>query len=273
MAIILALAAAGLIGTGDFLGGFASRRHEAGSVVTVVYSVGVPTLLVVAPLLGGSPAAADFAWGAGSGVAGAIGLRWLYRGFARSRMAIVSPLAAVLGAAIPVVVGVATGDTPGRAGAGGLVLGLIAVVLVTRSPEGGQHGSIATGVIHGVGAGIAFASFFIMLSFTADGAGLWPVLPSRLVGTVVLLAVIRRPPRVTRTTVPAVVVGGVFSVLGSGAFLLATQEGELSVVTVLTSLYPAVTVLWARLVFTERLAVSQALGVACALMAVGLLSL
>lgn len=271
MAVALALASAALIGSGDFLGGLASRRQEAGTAVTAVYLVGIPTLVVVSPFVAGSPTAADLAWGAGSGAAGAIGLWALYQGFARGRVAVVSPLAAVIGAAVPVAVGLATGDDPGTTGLAGLAIGLVAVVLVTR-PRGADSSAAATGVVYGIAAGVPFAGMFLMLSFTGDNSGLWPVLPSRIVGVAVLLLVLRRMPRVPRATLPAVIFGGLFSVLGNGAFLLSTQEGDLAVVTVLTSLYPAVTVMWARTVFQERLSPAQVLGLGAALAAVTLLS-
>ncbi len=274
MAIALALAAALVVGSGDFFGGVASRHGRVLAVVLWVHVVGIVAMALLGPLLGGDPTAADLWWGAAAGIAGAAGVLSLYLGFASSRMGVVAPVSAVVAAAAPVLFGLATGERPGPVAFAGLAVGLVAIALVSRPAAGDERGSTAAGVARGLAAGVAFGALFILFSRAGDGSGVWPVLPARVAGAALLVVAttaVRSPRRPIRASWGAIGLAGTLTVGGNGLFLLASQEGLLSVVSVLTSMYPAATVGWARLVYRERLSGVQLSGVALALAAVALI--
>jgi drug/metabolite transporter (DMT)-like permease len=157
MPIALALVAALVYGAGDFLGGLASRR--AATVAVVVWSQGLGLIILgcVLPFFGGRPGAGDLAWGAVCGVAGAAAIALLYRGLAIGTMGVVSPLSAVLGAAIPMLFGIAVhGERPAALAYAGIAAALLAVVCVSAAGEG-ERAAARSGVLEGVLAGFAFA--------------------------------------------------------------------------------------------------------------------
>ncbi len=275
MAVFLALAAAAVVGSGDFFGGMASRHGRVLAVSLWVHVGGVAAMVALGPLVDGDPTAADLWWGAGAGLAGAVGVTSLYLGFARSRMGIVAPVSAVVAAALPVVFGVASGERPSSVATAGLAVGLVAIALVSRPGAADARGSVAAGVVRGTAAGIAFGALFILFAETGDGSGIWPVLPARLAGASLVLAAVlatrsERLPR--RQSWSAIALASVLTVGGNGLFVLASQEGLLAVVSVLTSMYPAATVAWARVVYRERLTGIQLAGVALALGAIALIA-
>lgn len=275
MAVVLALAAALVVGSGDFFGGMAARRGKVLAVVTWVHLVGIAAMAVLGPLLGGDPTAADLGWGAASGVAGAAGVLALYAGFTAGRVGLVAPTSAVVAAAFPVVFGVLTGERPSALAIAGLATGLVAIALVSRPERGETAGGGRQGLLHGVVAGLAFGALFILLSRAESGSGLWPLLPARAAGALLLVGAavaLGRELRPAAGSWQPIAAAGVLTVSGNGLFLLASQRGLLSVVAVLTSMYPAATVAWARVVFRERLAGLQLVGVALALAAVGLIA-
>jgi uncharacterized membrane protein len=277
VAVVLALLSAVVWGTSDFCGGLASRRASAFGVVVGSQAVGLLALLVLAPAFGGSATPADLAWGALAGVCGSTGLVFFYRAMAGGVMSVVAPVTSVSAAAVPVLAGLALGERIGVATAVGIALALVAVVLVAA--EGGLR-SLRTvrpaALARPLFAGLVFGLFFLFVHRTGAGAGLWPLVAARtasvvLVGAVVLLR--REPLRVPRPAVLPLVLTGLGDMAGNALFLLASQRGDLSITGVLAALYPASTVLLAQLVLRERLAGSQAAGLATAAAAVVLIAL
>jgi drug/metabolite transporter (DMT)-like permease len=278
VAVLLALASAVVYGAADFCGGLASRRATSFAVVAVSQAAGLVVLLLLLPWLGGAATVGDFAWGAGAGLAGAVGLVLFYRALADGVMSVVAPVTAVAAAAVPVLVGIAFGERLGLVAAAGIALALIAVVLV--SAEGGlsslraaRPGSLTPALL----AGASFGLFFVMLDRTHDDSGLTPLVGARLVSVafVLVLAVTTgQSLRIPRAALPIVVLAGVGDMTANGLFLLATQQGgQLAIVGVLASLYPASTVLLAQVVLRERLAGTQVAGLAAAVAAVALIAL
>jgi drug/metabolite transporter (DMT)-like permease len=273
VAALLALLSAVAFGAGDFFGGLATRRLPAAAVVLRAHVVGFIGLLVVAPFIGDAdPAVSDAVIGAAGGLAGGIGVLLLYRGLARGVMSVVAPITAVLSAVVPVAYGLATGERPSAVALVGVPLALVAVALLAREPRDDDertHGMTRGDLLTALGAGLAFGVFFVALDATSDDAGLWPIVSGRvasvaLFSVVALVSVASRAGqgRVWQGTTPALIVGA--GVLDSGAnalFLVATQEGLLTLVAVLGALYPASTLLLARLVLGERLARPQRVGV------------
>jgi len=276
MAVLLGVAAAVFSGAGDYFGGIAGRRGRIVAVGIWAHVVGLITVLALTPLVSGAPTARDLAWGSAAGVSGGLGILALYRGFAAGDMAIVSPVAAVGAAGWPVLFALATGDRPGGLPSLGLVVGLGAIWTVGRSPQVAEEPrSRRAGVRYGLVAGLGFGGLLLMLSFTAAEAGIWPLLPARASGAVVLLLLAagahhRVAP--LATTLPPSTAAGVLTVLGNGAFILGTQEGSLAVVSVLAAMFPAATVLLARLFLAEELGRRRRAGMALALLAVGLVA-
>lgn len=277
MAVLLALASAVVYGASDFCGGLASRRATSAAVVVGSQAAGLLVLLLLLPVLGGSPTAADLAWGAAAGVSGAAGLVIFYRALAAGVMSVVAPVTAVCAAAVPVLVGVGLGEHIGPAAGVGILLALVAVVLVAA---GGGLSALRSARVQGLApaltAGVLFGLFFVLLARAHPGAGLWPLVGARL-ASVLLVTVATvgtgRRLRVPAGALPTVLAAGVGDMTANALFLVATQHGELAITAVLTSLYPASTVVLAQLVLRERLVRAQAAGLVTALVAVALITL
>jgi drug/metabolite transporter (DMT)-like permease len=230
-------------------------------------------LLVVAP--SGDPTTRDLVVGAASGVCGGIGVFLLFRGLAAGRMSVVAPITAVGAAVLPVGWGLATGERPSPLVLVGVALALVAVVLVARSDDPVEqteapdpHG----GVRWAVGSGVAFGALFILLAEAGHNAGWWPLVTSRVAAAslVTVLALATKQALVPEPDARAHVAGSaVFDVTANAVYLLAVRRGLLSLVAVLSALYPAVTVLLARVLLGERLVRTQVYGLSMA--AIGVL--
>lgn len=284
--VLLALASALSWGASDFLGGWAERRAAGTSVAFSSQLVGLLALLAATPLVAGSAGGRDLAWGLAAGIGGSIGVALLYHGLAVGVMSVVAPLTAVGAASLPVVFGLLTGERPPPAALAGVVLALVAVAVLCASPgpdrppaaeDGGPPpGRRRAGLVAGLASGGGFGVFFICLGRTGDDAGLWPLVAARvssvaLLGVVGLCAGRALIPR--RVAAGVVVVVGVLDMTANVCYLLATRRGLLSIVALLASLYPAATVVMARLVLGERLSRIQAAGLAGAGAAVALIAM
>ncbi|MBB5076819.1 EamA family transporter [Nonomuraea endophytica] len=273
-AVILATVCAVVYGTADFCGGLATRRSRVLSVVALSQVAGLVLILALLPLLPGLFDQRALWWGMGAGVAGAAGLVLFYRALATGTMSVVAPTTAVTSATLPVVFGLVTGERPAPQALIGIVLALAAVMLVSQDPTASRRGSLGS-VLIALAAGAGFGGFFILLDLSPDGTGLWPLVGARIssVSLVVLLAVVaRRSLRPTAGSLRIIALAGLLDMAANVLFLLAKQEGMLSLVAVLVSLYPASTLLLARYVLGERLHTIQVAGVACALSAVALIA-
>ncbi|WP_157250919.1 DMT family transporter [Nonomuraea typhae] len=273
-AVILATVCAVVYGTADFCGGLATRRSRVFSVVALSQIAGLVLILALLPVLPGALDPRALWWGMAAGLAGATGLVLFYRALATGVMSVVAPTTAVTSAALPVVFGLAAGERPAPQALVGIVLALAAVMLVSRDRTTGKSGS-AGSVLIALAAGAGFGGFFILLAQAPGGTGLWPLVGARLssVTLVVLLAIVtKRSLRPTAGSLPIIAAAGLLDMAANVLFLLAKQEGLLSLVAVLVSLYPASTLLLARYVLGERLRSLQVAGVACALGAVALIA-
>ncbi|MFC4111401.1 DMT family transporter [Nonomuraea zeae] len=274
MTVILATACAVVYGTADFFGGLATRRSQVFSVVVLSQIAGLVLILGLLPLLPGTFGAPALTWGLASGLAGAAGLVLFYRALAMGVMSVVAPTTAVTSAALPVTFGLATGERPAVWALVGVALALGAVLLVSQEGSGGRRASLSS-VLAALAAGAGFGGFFILLSMAPHEAGLWPLVGARLssISLVALLAVLaRRALKPGPGSLHIIVAAGVLDMAANVLYLLAQQDGLLSLVAVLVSLYPASTLLLARQVLGERLRAVQVAGVACALVAVALIA-
>jgi drug/metabolite transporter (DMT)-like permease len=277
VAYFLALASAALYGAADFLGGLASRRASTIAIVLVSQAAGLVPLALLLFVLPGAPSGQDFVWGAIAGLAGSVGVALLYRALAIGTMSIVAPTTAVCAVMVPVLVEAFRGERLPPLTQGGIGLAVVAIVLVSQqdSPESADEGSTRRVVPPGIGlafmSGVAIGLFFLALARTSAAAGLWPLFASRGLSMLVFGAIAAAGSqglRLDRKVLQIAVACGVVDMLANALYLLASRGGPLSVVVTLASLYPASTVVLARVVAGERLSRRQGIGVACALSAV-----
>lgn len=278
-----ALGSAACFGAGDFVGGVATRRLRATSVVAISHAVSLLLLVPVAVVAGAARVGlADLAWGILAGLVGGIGVALLYSALARGVMSVVAPVTAACGAILPVLVGVVLGDRPHAAAFVGVALALVAVVLLGRDGEVGAGARGAVVALSGaLGAGACFGLVYVVLSRPSPDSGLWSLVSQRSTSTLLFAAVTlcltrsrssgSRGPGATLLL--AVAACGVLDTTANILYVTGVRQGLLSLAAVLSSLYPAGTVLLARLVLGERLAPGQALGLGLAVVAVPLIAL
>jgi drug/metabolite transporter (DMT)-like permease len=272
-AVVLSLFAAVAYGLSDFVGGLASRRTSAWPVAFVGTGSAFVGAVVLALLLPGDPTQADLWWGALAGIGTGVGGAFLYRGLAAGRMGVVAPVSAVGAALLPVTFGVGTGERPELLVWMGILAAVPGIWLVSREP--GTQGDLAAGLRDGVLAGVGFGLLFAAMGQVPEEAGYWPLAVAQAVGTV---SVAVTAGLLGGRWVPYDasqgwgIVSGVLATTAVVAFLLATQRGLLTIASILTSLYPAITVLLAATVLRERVHRTQALGLALCAVAVGLVA-
>jgi drug/metabolite transporter (DMT)-like permease len=277
-AAAIALLSAVLYGAADFVGGLMSRRASTLSVVFLSQSAGALALMVILPLL---PAATvrmpDLVWGATAGLAGGAGVALLYRALALGTMSVVAPTTAVCAVVIPVATAFARGERLAPLAVAGIALALVAIALVSRSAAAPAHAAArpAAALLLAIGSGVAIGTFYLSLARTSQDAGMWPLLAARGASVALFAAWgFTRGPRallMPRALVPVAIGGGLLDMTANGLYLMATRLEALSIVVTLASLYPASTVLLARVVLHERLSRMQAAGVVTCLVAIVLL--
>ena len=280
LGVSFALLSAFLFGGGDFSGGFATRRGFAtrgnGPFQVLAWSAlsGALALGALAWWTGEpQPSRASLLWAAGAGLSGALGLVALYRALAQGNAAVVSPIAGVIGAALPVIVGTFTEGLPGAARLLGFASAMLGIGLVTRSPshsEGASRGQVVLAML----SGICFGAFFLLVAQVEPGAVLAPLVVAKLAGGCVAWGVAllgqRRLPAVRGSGIAWV--SGALDAGANALYLLAQQYTRLDVAVVLTSLYPAVTVLLACLLLRERISRVQWSGVLLCSAAIALIA-
>jgi drug/metabolite transporter (DMT)-like permease len=274
VAIFLSLVSALAYGSSDFLGGIFARRAPAWQIAVVGQTTSGALALIAALVIGGSPGTSDLVFGALAGLGGGAGAAFLYRGLASARMSVVAPLSGVGTALIPVAVGLATGDRPSSLTIVGLVLAFPAIALISRvADDSAAHRS---GVLDGVLAGIGFGLLFTCLGQVGDEGGLYPLAMSQATSvlSIVVTAVVLRQSWIPRERAAwNAALMGPLGAVAQGAFFYATQHGLLSVVSVISSLYPAGTVLLAAVVLRERVQRWQGVGLLAAALAVTMVAL
>jgi drug/metabolite transporter (DMT)-like permease len=301
MVTILALAAATLYGSADFLGGAAARRAHPLSVLAVTAPAGALVMVFAAVLEGGAGGGmawggmtwASAGWAAAGGTAGALGLIAFYAGFAAAPMSVVAPVTALVATVLPVGVALVDGERLTSVVAAGAVICVAAVILVSMERPGERAGEVGGGrpglsarlraVGYAVPAGAAFGMFFLFLrdagQYSPGVAGVvWPVTIARAAGTVVALTcclALRVPPagwRPDRAAFGIAVTSGIVDAAANVCYVLATRTGLFGLAVVITSLYPGVTVLLARSVFGERMRWVQQAGLVLAGIGVALVT-
>jgi drug/metabolite transporter (DMT)-like permease len=265
---VLGLAAAILYGLGDFAGGFASRRHGALTVLTYSYPVGAVLMAAMMPFFGGHLSGRVVLFGVLGGMAGLLGVSLMYHLMITAPMNVISPVTAVLAAIVPVVFAFGIGERPAVAAWFGIVVGMLAVLLVSRTADDHPHGRIGLGVlVLALLSGVGFGGYFVFLARAGDESGLWPLVVSRIASAILILplsAGFHAFTVVRGRSLPIIAVAGACDALANMFFLLASRAGLLSLASVLTSLYPAVTVLLAVLLLHEHTSRVQRAGLVLA---------
>ena len=275
--VICSVSAVFLWGASDFAGGYGSRRANA-FVLTAFSHVCAFALMFAIALGTGSafPSHASIAWAVAAGAVGGFSLSIFYRALAQGQMGMSAPIAALLGAAIPTLADIAMEGTPSRWTVAGFVLAILAIWLITR-PEPSLEGQ-ASGRPPGVGmaalAGVGFAGFYLCIH-QANGSPVWLAAISRIgsfTATAVAVLATRAPLSLDRPRALLGAAAGWLDISASALFIFANQHGRLDEAVVITSLYPAVTVLLARLVLKEHFSRWKFIGLLAALTAVPLIA-
>ena len=267
-----ALAAAASWGVGDFLGGLKSRSLSPIAILIVAQPIGLTLLAIWVAARGEGPPGSSVLWACLASVLGTTGLVAFYRGMAAGALSIVAPIAGA-GAAIPVIWGLARGDHPSGLQELGFVAAFAGVILASfeRRPQATR---LAAGAGWAVIAMLAFGAYYIPMHAASHGDFLWAAFVFRLTSTTLIACawLVLRPRRARRADLPVLASIGVLDTGGNVFFAAASSRGLVSVVSVLASLYPVVTVLLARAVLHERVHRSQELGIALALGGIVLIS-
>jgi drug/metabolite transporter (DMT)-like permease len=267
------LAAVLLWGTSDFVGGYAARRTSVFLFTAIVHGSGALLMLLLVLARHSQPLSQPSAeWALAAGFFGGISLAIFYRALAAGKMGITAPVAAVLSAAIPAAVGIFTAGMPGGLSVVGFGLAGAGLWLISRSEGELRPARLGFAVL----AGIGFAGFYLCMKQAGSGSAIWIALLSRLCSLAVTGAVTLLTRNFHRIPLPIVSLGvfaGCLDVTGSVLFVRAAQTGRLDSVVVLSSLYPAVTVLLARVLLKERFSRWRLVGMAMALLAVPLIAL
>lgn len=266
-------------GVGDFVGSLAARRVTALRVMLLSYPIATVLLGLSALVAGGPIRPGAVLWGALFGVCQGLGMWWFYRAMADGPMSVVSPVAAVLNAAVPVVVGVALGERPGVLAAAGVVLAMVTVILV-----GQEAPADATSTAYrftarvarlAVASGSIFGVAFVLIRQAPAECGLWPLLFARAAATVLVFGLAATSGNVGLPAGPPVRLAVAVAVLDTCAnvtTLLALRVWLLSLSSIVISLYPVVTVALAMLVLRERVTRWQGIGMALAMLSVGMIA-
>jgi drug/metabolite transporter (DMT)-like permease len=267
------LTAVGVWGASDFLGGVGARRANAFLFTSIVHISGMVVMSTLALMVGAAfPGRVSVAWSLMAGALGGTALAFFYRSLAAGNMGLIAPVAAVLGAAIPTIVTAFAEGFPGPRHVFGFILAGIGVWLISRTEAGGDR---PKGLGMAVVAGIGFAGFYLCIHQAGDASPLWISACSRLASLVVTGAFVLFGRHLR--TVPAPVLGiaiaaGILDITGSAVFVRASQIGRLDDAVVLSSLYPAVTVLLARIFLHEHFSRARTIGMVAALAAVPMIA-
>ena len=274
---MLAAAAALVYGVGDYCGGRASRKIDS-LVVTCAGQIFSLMLLGIFLVILGDPAPGmhDWLWGAAGGLGGFVGLTLFYYALAKGSMTVVAPLAAVISAALPIGTGLFLGDRPSLIAYVGIVIAIVGIALVTGA-VGTAHAPTKLAIV-GVAtlAGCGFGWMFVCLDRTSSDSGMWPLLAARIASISIAATIIafRGRSRLGQGRIPAIALWAGFFDMGANVlFVFANRHGMLSLVSVITALYPVSTIVLALRLDHEKANRSQFAGMACAALALVFVSL
>lgn len=278
LAAILGLSGGLVYGAADFLGGLSARRAGALRTAALAATAGLAVLFAVSPWLGGRWSGAALLLGTLSGLSGSIALVLLYACLALGPMSVLSPITALVSALVPVTWGFVQGERLSPVGLIGLPLALLAVVLVAVVPERAAVRASPRGIAMAVGSGTFIGIFLVLMDATPTDSGVVPLIANRsasavlMFGALGILALRGRGKPARPWSVRLAALCGLLDGTANVLFLVGVRTGDLTVVSVLTALYPAGTIALAAIVLKERITRIQALGLLLALAAAALLA-
>lgn len=259
-------------GTSDFVGGYAARRSNAFLLTAIAHISGLLLMTGVALATHSVfPSRTTVAWALIGGLSGGGALAIFYRALASGRMGLTAPVAAVLGAAIPTVFGMFREGLPQAAQVAGFALAAGGIWLISRSEDDSPPQGIGMAAL----AGIGFAGYYLCVKQAGDGSALWIAATSKVASftlTALIVLIGRSLREIDVRGIGLGVLAGCLDIIGSVLFILASQTGRLDAAVVLSSLYPAVTVLLARIILKEHFTRWKALGMVAALLAVPMIA-
>jgi drug/metabolite transporter (DMT)-like permease len=269
---VYGLAAVLAWGTSDFLGGYATRRANA-FLFAVIFNLGGLSLMAILATATHSsfPSGRAVWWALAGGVSGGAAVAIFFRALSTGKMGVVAPVAAVLGAAIPTLFSIFTEGLPGKIPILGFVLAALGLWLITRTGEGGTQDGIGLAIL----AGIGFAGFYLGVRQAGEASVFWIATLTRTGGLLITALVVLLGGRfrdITPTGVRWAVIAGCVDSFGTVLFVRASQSGRLDEAVVISSLYPAVTVLLARVVLKEHFTRWRFVGLLVALAAVPMIA-
>lgn len=285
LTVVIGFVSALVFGSADFLGGLAAKRMSAVLTTAIVALAGLAVLLLGFPFFGGAWSSRAVLLGAASGVAGAIAIGLLYACLAVGPMSILSPLTAVVSAIVPFTVGLIGGERLGTVGFVALALAFAAIIMVGFVPERGAVRPSLRAVLMAIGSGAAIGAFLILIDAAPDDSGLIPLVMNRAVNAAIMFTIVAIMVIVSRRKKAGqvhgrwrdgfmlAVAGGVLDAIANVGLLIGVRIGDLSVMAVLTALYPAGTIILAAVVLRERIAPVQYAGLALAIVAGAMLAL
>jgi drug/metabolite transporter (DMT)-like permease len=285
LVVLIGMSSALVFGSADFLGGLASKRISSLRVTAIAAAVGLVLLIAVYPIFGGSWSFSALLFGGLSGVSGALAISLLYACLAIGPMSILSPVTAVVSAIVPAAVGIFVAHNRlGTVGYVAIGFALVAVILVGFVRDARAVRPTIRGLVMAMLSGAFIGLFLVLINLTPRNSGIVPLIANRGVNAIIMaiavgsLAIVarRRGAPVAggwRPGIRLAIACGIVDVVANCGLLLGIRLGELTVIAVLTALYPAGTILLARVVLKERIAVVQYVGLALAIAAGALLAL
>ncbi len=276
VSVLIGLVVAASFGSSDFFGGLASRRARTLSVLVVAQGAALLGAVILALAAGGHATVGDLAEGAAAGLLNVAGLGCLYRALAVGSVGRVAPVAAIIGAVIPVTWGLATGEHPSAAALAGVGVAVVAGGLVSSERDDGDQARPRNGLGLAVLAGIGFGSSLIFFAKTSHHSGLWPVLSGRVaavIGVLIVASLTRSLVRTERTTTHQAVAAGILDVSATALLLVAVRIGLTATVAPVASLAPGFTVMDTWWFLHERPSPIQIGGLGLALVGLVLIAL
>jgi drug/metabolite transporter (DMT)-like permease len=273
--VLVGLLVAASFGSGDFLGGLASRRAGTITVLALAQVAAVVVAAVVAIAVGGPITESALLLGAGAGALGIVALGCLYQGLAIGQIGEVAPVAAVVGAVIPVGWGLAIGEHPGGVALCGGLIAVVAAGLITLEREERKGPRVGRARLLALAAGLGFGTSFILFAEASHHSGFWPVLTARLAGVLVVGIVIlgsHAPRSIPARPMWLAIGAGILDVSGTVLLLVAVRLGLVAVVAPVASLAPAFTVIGAWWYLREKASKLQVIGIGLALLGLALIA-
>ncbi len=275
LAILFGLLSALLWGTGDFIGGFSSKRTNAFIVVVISQIFGLIVITGLAILYAEPlPSFNDVFFSGLAGFCGAFGIIALYKGLSSSNMGFVAPVSAIVTVILPIIVSSIFEGLPQFQQIIGSILALISIwfITITSDREKSDYKELGQPLL----AGLGFAGFFILIDQVTEGTVWWPLVTVRIVSITTVAAIVLIGGKIEtpkRNQVPLIAFAGIFDIGGNFFFILSTQQGRLDIAALLSSLYTGVTVILAWLILKENITKKQWIAITGAIVSVILISI